>query len=134
MESNENLFISSELRTLQQKVQYEKDSENVLKNVDKGNSEKGLLEKLKDSLPKIAEKVLAEKTSEKLFEKNKEKFLQEKFAEKILQEMKPSGWGSKRIAEKTSEKVLVEGIKDYPLIGGGIADIIKNEDSDDRLF
>ena len=53
MESNENLFISSELRTLQQKVQYEKDSENVLKNVDKGNSEKGLLEKLKDVIKKV---------------------------------------------------------------------------------
>ena len=58
----------------------------------------------------------------------------EKFFEKVVAEIKPGGWGAKRIAEKASEKVLVEGVKDYPLIGGGIADIIKNEDSDDRLF
>ena len=68
MENNENLFISSELRTIQKKIQYEKESESVLKNTEKGGAEKGIIEKSKEQHPKIAEKVLVEKNNEKLFE------------------------------------------------------------------
>ena len=117
-------FIGKELRTLQNKLTTEKESEslmkrpegvqdaNIIKNINEGGAQK------KSTTEKSSEKLFVEKTSEKLFvEKTSEKLFVEKTSEKLFNEKTSENTGGisfvklyteKMQGEKSSEKLHVE--------------------------